>query len=533
MIKFNTADKTLENIARIAKSRLGEKYDITLEIDNSLEELEGKIEDGVISAGSYSELLNTLGRFVRNPKIENGTFKSKKEICAMYFASHNNNYYECAPIDEICDHIDDIALWGTNMIRVWFDMYYFEDMEDGKEYAERLKKILRYAKSIGLKIMMTTLSNEAFRHSPEHLRADWTCGHDGYIYPLNDHYHVEICPNKEGGLEKILEYRRSWFETFKDLELDYISFGPYDEGGCSCSKCAPWGGNGYIKTVEALIPLAKEYMPNTDIILSLWQFGTFTGTDIEFEMMNKVMDEGRLKECKYLVAEPQYQRYAFEKGMRRPIIGFPEISMCATIPWGGYGTNPIPKLLQELWDRDGDKLVGGWPYSEGFYEEINKVVMLRLYRDGQSASDTVKEYLSYEFGLDGEMLQKAHDAIFAMEETLYRGFEPGHRYPVNKPDKMPEIEKAIIEGDATLPEEIKAKKKWQMIYLRAVIDGELYRNDFKRNDKVLEYFKKITEICHLETGRFIVKPDIIEDDKYGRVLTKEELAVIAAGGKID
>ena len=128
---FNKEDKTLANIARIAKNRLGDKYDITIAVDNSLEELEGKIENGVISAGSYSELLNTLGRFVRNPEIKNGTFKSKKEICAMYFASHNNNFYQCAPLEEIYEHIDDIALWGTNMIRVWFDMYFFENMEDG------------------------------------------------------------------------------------------------------------------------------------------------------------------------------------------------------------------------------------------------------------------------------------------------------------------------------------------------------------------------------------------------------------------
>ena len=189
--------------------------------------------------------------------------------------------------------------------------------------------------------------------------------------------------------------------------------------------------------------------------------------------------------------------------------------------------------MQELWDRDGDKLAGGWPYSEGFYEEINKVVMLRLYRDGQSASDTIKEYLSYEFGLAGELLQKAHDAIFAMEKTLHRGFEPGHRYPIDNPEGIPEIEKAIVEVDASLPEEIRNLKKWQMIYLRAVIDGELYRNDFKRNAKVLEYFNKIIELCHLQRGEFIVKPDIIEDDKYGRVLTRAELATIARGGEID
>ena len=96
-----------------------------------------------------------------------------------------------------------------------------------------------------------------------------------------------------------------------------------------------------------------------------------------------------------------------------------------------------------------------------------------------------------------------------------------------------EIEKAIIEADAILADDVRDGKKWQMIYLRAVIDGELYRNDFKRNEKVLEYFNKIIEICHLENSGFHVKPDVIEDEQYGRVLTKEELKIIAAGGKLD
>ena len=85
MITYNKADKTLENIARIAGKRLDDKYDITLKIDDSLEELEGKIEDGVISAGSYSELLNTLGRFVRNPKIATSKAKQITIVPLMHY----------------------------------------------------------------------------------------------------------------------------------------------------------------------------------------------------------------------------------------------------------------------------------------------------------------------------------------------------------------------------------------------------------------------------------------------------------------
>ena len=533
MIKFDCNDEILCNIAGIAQKRLPDNAEITIAIDKTLGEFDGKICDGVISAGSYSQLLDTLGRYIRNPKIENGNFHSQKEICGMYFASHNSNYYQCAPLEEIYEHIDDIALWGTNAIQVWFDLYYFENMEQGKEFALKLKSILRHVKSIGLKTIMVMLANEAFRTSPMELRADWTCGHDGYVKKLNDHYHVEICPSKKGGIEKIIEYRRQWLEMFSELQLDYVKFCAYDEGGCTCPDCAPWGCNGYLRTIEALIPVIREYMPKTEIIISTWMFGEFTQSSVEFEGLKKAFEQGRLKECKYIIAEPEYQKYVFEKGMPRPVIGFPEISMCKTIPWGGYGTNPVPMHLQNLWDRDGDKLVGGTPYSEGFYEEINKVCMLRLYRDGQHVTKTVREYLSYEFGFEGELLDRMVKVVFDMEETLRRGFEPGHRYPILKPEKVLDIEKTVLEAHNWLSEEKRNSKKWQMIYLRAVIDAELYRNDFVRNEKVLEYFNKIIDLCYLHKAGFHVKPDIVDDEKYGRKLTMEELKVIVKGGTIE
>jgi hypothetical protein len=279
--------------------------------------------------------------------------------------------------------------------------------------------------------------------------------------------------------------------------------------------------------------MVKEYMPNTDLVLSLWQFGTFTEIDVEFEMMNKVMDEGRLSECKYLVAEPQYQRYAFERGMRRPILGFPEISMCGVLPWGGYGTNPLPKTFQRIWDENGHKSSGGLPYSEGVYEDINKVVMLRLFEDGQPAEETVREYLAYEFKLQGELLEEVHQAIFDMEDTFKRTFDVGHRYKIENPEKIFGIEKTILKANASLTEEIKNSIKWKLIYWRAVIDAELYRNDFKRNDKVMGYFKEIMKTCHLENAGFHVKPDIVEDELFGRPLSIADLKIIAAGGSIE
>lgn len=527
MISYDKTDSILCNIARIAEERIGNERDITFKLDLSMDEYEGQIKGDVISAGSYSQLLETFGRLLRKPDLKEGSFHSAKRLCGMYFATHFKNYLHAAPLPELFRYIDDLALWGMNVLRIWFDLHHYKNMEDGKEDAERFAAIMRYAKSIGIKTAMTTISNEAFKNSPSELRADWTCGHDGYKINLNDHYHVEICPSAPGGIEKILEYRKEMLEVFKDLEIDYICIGPYDEGGCTCSECAPWGANGYIKTIEALIPLYKEYFPKAEFAASFWQFWNYLDDYVEYKGFYKAIDEGRLSDLKYIEAEPEYCSYIYERPLKKLMFGFPEISMWRANPWGGYGANPMPKRLGESWEKDGDKLEGGFPYCEGLYEDINKVIMLRLYRDNQSPEETIKEYLRYEFGFSGEILEELTTAIFDMEETLPRQYKwpfeaPGddvfiyrkewntHRYPIEKPEKAESIEKTFKKANELLNKETQKSAKWKMLYLRALIDGELVRNDFCRNDKIMGYFNDLISASHLEEAGFATKPDVHE-----------------------
>jgi hypothetical protein len=443
MIRFDQNDKILGNIARVVETRMKKKNidaELTLVLDPKLAELESRFEDGVISGGSYPDILYVAGKFLRDPKLENGEFKSFKPICGLYWATHNQGYAETAPIEELLEDIEDEALWGMNVIEVWYDLAQHK-IEESADFIERLLTLLRHAKSLGLKTALTTISNEAFDDSPEELRADWTSGHDGYTVNLNAHYHREICPSKKkGGMEKIIEYRRQMLEAFKDADPDIVGIGPYDQGGCTCPDCAPWGG---------------------------------------------------------------------------------------------YGATPVPMKIQKLWDVNADKLEGGFPYCEGFYEDINKAIVLRQYRDNQHASDTVKEYLAYECGLEGELLDEVHTAVMAMEETHARGWEPGHRYTIKNPAKIFEIEATILKAHEQLPDEYKNGKKWRLFYYRAIIDAELARNDFYRNDKVVGYFNEMIELYHLYNANWYVKPDIMTDEKYGRPLTKDELKIIALGGTID
>ena len=66
-----------------------------------------------------------------------------------------------------------------------------------------------------------------------------------------------------------------------------------------------------------------------------------------------------------------------------------------------------------------------------------------------------------------------------------------------------------------------------------MIDGELSRNNMTRNDKVMEYFKKIEKMFYLEKAGRCVHPDVIEEDIYGKDLTREEFEILPAGGTLD
>ena len=55
-------------------------------------------------------------------------------------------------------------------------------------------------------------------------------------------------------------------------------------------------------------------------------------------------------------------------------MNFFEISMVGAVPWGGYGANPYPSLLQKIWEKIKGVTGGGYPYSEGIFDDINKII---------------------------------------------------------------------------------------------------------------------------------------------------------------
>lgn len=196
-------------------------------------------------------------------------------------------------------------------------------------------------------------------------------------------------------------------------------------------------------------------------------------------------------------AHEDYPRYPLEQGVPGglPLLNFPEISMWRQTPWGGYGANPLPARLQRLWNQTEGKLAGGTPYSEGIYEDINKVICAQLYwKPDRRTIDTVLEYAAFEYSPDV--------AIAAAQ--LIEILEQNH--PRNHPSKQigPSAEEAFRLAawiDGKLSPQARSAWRWRILYLRALIDREMFRSQGKLEGRTLkEAFDELTEIYHAQNA---------------------------------
>jgi len=272
---------------------IGTNTDCTVELDiqNHLDPEAFRIEEISprtlrISGGDERGVLYGIGKFLRMNSYRDGSFtlgawrgdsKPEKPFRAIYFATHFFNYYHEAPIDEVRRYVEDLGLWGYNALIVWFDMHHYQGIQDPAAQAmlHRLNDLLDAAKNVGLDTGITLNANEAYANSPEALRADWTAGHDAYFEQLNGHYHVELCPYLAGAKDLLLKWREEVFDAFKDVGLNYVIIWPYDQGGCTCSMCTPWGANGFWSIAEPMAQLVHRDFPGCKVILSTWKFDEF------------------------------------------------------------------------------------------------------------------------------------------------------------------------------------------------------------------------------------------------------------------
>jgi len=476
-------------------------------------------EGGLRIAGNDERgLLYGLGKFLRSstyspagltPSPWRGTSVPEKRVRGIYFATHFHNFYHEAPLAEIETYLEDLALWGINSLIVWFDLHEYRGFRDPAAQAmvERLRAILQAARAVGMSPGTAVLANEGYADSPSQLRATWGRGETH----LPAHYHVELCPNEPGAVALMLRWTEERLEAFRDLGLEYLWIWPHDQGGCCCSRCHPWGGNGFLTIAEPVARLFRRLCPQGQVVLSTWYFdqcmsGEWQGLARAFRERPDWVD--------YLLADAHggqpFPAYPREHGVPGglPLLGFPEISMYGFCPWGGFGANPYVSLIQKSWEQCREMVEGGWPYSEGIFEDLNKVVCAGLYWSPQRpAPEIVREYAAYEFA--PEVAQDVARVAEIFERTLPRRREQAGgvaRFPLSDPAGAEEAHALLQSAERALSSRARESWRWRLLALRGLLDAELVRNDFALSEAAEAALEELARLYHAERAAGCVAP---------------------------
>ena len=490
-----------------------------------------------ISGHDPRGLLYGIGKFLHTSEYDEGAFaptrwrgtsRPTRAFRGIYFASHFYNFYHQAPLEEIARYLEDLALWGYNGVTVWFDMHHYQGMDDpaAQDMLVRLRGILTVAREIGLWGGLMVLGNEAYAGSPPAMRADWRTGQHGYRDGVElSHYHVELCPQKAGARDYLLTSFEQLFRSFADQHLEFLSIWPYDQGGCTCADCAPWGARGFLNIAPDIAALFRRVFPGAKISLSTWYFDRAYPN--EWEAFARAFD-ATLHGADYIMADAMgddvYPQYPLKHGVPGglPLLNFPEISMYANWPWGGYGMNPYPHRLQELWEMSKSLLVGGLPYSEGIFEDINKVVCAQFYWNDRPAVETVRDYISYYFGHD--IVFELSRAVALMERTL------AHHYDATTPTHvtMPETEGVeetfdlVKKAEEQMTSYARKNWRWRLFFLRAFIDLELAAHNMEITELCDAAFRELISIYHAQHAAPSVRPPALEEGFFDNLHQQDD-----------
>ena len=498
---------------------------VTLAVDPKIGSDGFRIKDraaGVIEVIGQNErgVLYGLGKLLRTSRYSKDGFAAgkwrgesvpQKPIRGIYFATHFHNFYHDAPVEKIQRYVEDLALWGLNALHVWYDMHHFNGFDDPEAVAfrARLRAILLAAKRIGMDVSLGVIGNEAYGNSPAELRAAPGGGRGGY-------YPCAVCPSKPEGMQYILKVVGEEFDWAADLQLRSIWIWPYDQGGCGCAECRPWGSKGFMKCVKEVGKLARETMPGVEIILSTWFIDGNEWRGIKEQLaQDKGLVDGIVSE-----PGPHGVRIA-PNDLGLPLISFPEISMYGTFPWGGFGATPLTARARSQWNGVKATHAGGFPYSEGIYEDLTKVVFSQLYWNDRPVEETVKEYIAYEFSPD--VVEEVYGVVKTLEQNHHWRWWPGMLEGVNvpwfpsrgaKPQADPGAEEAYAtmkRVDKKLSPQTRKSWRWRILYLRALLDAELKTNGGKPNDLCNRAFAELIEIYHAQNADpAAVRPPLVK-----------------------
>ncbi len=433
----------------------------------------------VVSGSDARGLLYGLGRLLRLfeygdvlrlPILREESRPAVRER-GVYFATHFNNWYESAPIEEVERYVEDLALWGINTFWAWFDMNWFsadfwnDPDSRGMKMISRIRRIHQTAHRLGLSAGLTGIANEGFSHQPSpELRANQSSQRGGF-YPYS-----QICPSQPRGLEMILANRRKVLELIGPI--DAFLYWPYDQGSCGCSLCSDENGWGktFLRIGPSVAGIVRELNPHARLVVSTWMM-----TDAEIKL---VCMEASKQHCWFdSILVETHRAGQLELPIDVPVSVFPDISMfdCYFVSYGCNGANPAPRRFASQAAQIAGHDHGAVLYSEGVYEDLNKIIWAAcLWNPEQTPEETVAEYVRYYFGEVN--LVAGRQLLFGLEQTW-----GAKKLAAASNDDVLQLLDTVESMQKAVPRQDWCQWRWEALCYRARLDHRMKSAGSERN----------------------------------------------------
>ena len=228
-----------------------------------------------------------------------------------------------------------------------FPAWQFNGFDDpaAKRNIEHLRRVLQAGKDIGMNVGLVQCPNQGFRGAPQSIRAAKYPDDLGRRGTMG----VNCCPSKPEGRKYLMELYGRLFAEFKDIGLDFLVCWPYDEGGCGCKDCWPWGHKGYPRMSRRSGPIGPEDV--SELEAGPVYVGLRHASGRRMGRAGRTSEKGQAW-VDYIMADSHedFPRYPLDKGVPGglPLVNFPEISMWGRAPWGGYGATRCRALPAAL-----------------------------------------------------------------------------------------------------------------------------------------------------------------------------------------
>ena len=440
--------------------------------------------------------------------VGNYDFKPAKSMRMVFMDRHFINWYMEAPEAEFRRYVDDLALDGYNAFYFQYAMPVVDVARASCEETigfERISHaVCRRVADLDCEYGEWGGSNQMPMNSPEEYRAapntNPKCPPTGF----------NACPAKPCALEAMLRFRESDLKKLDGVQVGYLTHWPYDEGGCGCAVCRPWGGNGYPKLIEKFNAINKRHHPEAKSIVSTWFFN-----EADYAGLWKYLESHDWVD--YVLADdfgPVYPEYPLKHKLpgRAKLITFPEISMWGRAPWGGYGATALPKFLHGLFRQSASVAEGFMCYSEGIYEDINKSLVVGFYINPDDAPDDILlRYGRYHFaGADPQDFVRLANLL-----------ETNHRQTLMRRGDVLAAKELAEKMDREMLPTVRNGWRWRLVLLRTQIDWRPENRHYDELVRLLHCERQLDRVLNGFNDGYTC-PRYVPDGRKSKVLKRPD-----------